>query len=170
MTDICSGCAVLAEQNIQHSSVPIQSFQQYSCSNYRINTSYLAIGPVRKPLQQRKDTDKRDLYWVHGRLNWCDGDWQHVVFSNESRLFLYRNDGRVLLLRQAAEALLDECVLPRVQAGGSGVTKYGVFYNRGKSELHLLDGNLDQYQYIRVLETKILPFTRRAFQTYFVPR
>ena len=112
-----------------------------------------------------KDTDKRDLCWVRGRLNWCDGHWQHVVFSNESRLLLYRNDGRVLVLRQADEALLNECVLPRVQAGGGGVTKYGVFYNRGKSELHLLDGNMDQYQCIRVLETKILPFTRRDFQT-----
>ena len=87
------------------------------------------------------------------------------MFSDESRFVLYRQDGRVRVLRQAHEALLDECVLPRVQAGGGGVTKYGVFYNRGKSELHLLDGNMDQYQCIRVLETKILPFTRRDFQT-----
>ena len=132
--------------------------------NYRLlNAGYLARRPVRKPLLQRRHRQAR-FVWARGHLNWCDGHRQQVAFSDESRFLLYRQDGRVRVLRQAHEALLDECVLPRVQAGGSGVTKYGVFYNRGKSELHLLDGNLDQYQYIRVLETKMLPFARRDFQ------
>jgi len=90
------------------------------------------------------------------------------VFSNESRFVLYRQDSRVRVLRQAQEDLLDACVLPRVQTGGGGVMIWSVFHSRGKFELHVLDGNMDQYQYIRVLETKMLPFARRDFQANFV--
>ena len=98
----------------------------------------------------------------------CDGHWQHIVFSDESRFLLYRQDGRVRVLTQAHEALLDECVLPRVEAGGGGVTIWGAFYSRGKSEIHVLDGNVNQCQYIRVLETKMLPFARKDLQANFV--
>ena len=62
--------------------------------------------------------------------------------------------------------LLDECVLLRVQA--SGVTIWGAFNSRGKSELHVLNGNMDQYQYISVLETKMISFARRDFPAKFV--
>jgi len=58
-------------------------------------------------------------------------------------------------------------VLPRVQAGGDGVTIWGVFQSRGKSQLQILDGNMDRYQYISVLETKMLPFDRRDFPAKF---
>ena len=80
--------------------------------NYRVlNTVYLARRPVGKPLLQKRHRQAR-FVWARGQLNWCDGHWKYVVFSNESRLLLYRNDGRVLVLRLADEALLDECVLP----------------------------------------------------------
>jgi len=85
------------------------------------------------------------------------------VFSDESIFLLYRQDGRVRVRRQSHEALLDECVLPRVQAGGR-VTIWGVFHSRGKSELDVLDRNMDQYQYIRDLETKTFPFAKIDFQ------
>jgi len=59
-------------------------------------------------------------------------------------------------------------VVPRVQAGRGGVTIWGAFHSRRKSELHVLDGNVDQYQYIRVLETKMFPFAMRDVQVNFV--
>ena len=65
--------------------------------------------------------------------------------------------------RKAHDALLDQCVLPRVNAGGGEVTIRGTFHRKGKSELHELDGNLDQYQYICILETKMVPFDKRDF-------
>ena len=54
---------------------------------------------------------------------------------------LYRQDGRVQVIRQAHESLLNECVPHRVEADRGG-----------KSEPLVLDGNRDQYQYIRILE------------------
>ncbi len=41
------------------------------------------------------------------------------------------------------------------------------FHSRGKSEL-VLDVNMDQYQCIRVLENKMLPFSRRDIQANVV--
>ena len=63
---------------------------------------------------------------------------------------------------------ISETPLPRLKAGGGGVTIWGAFHNRGKSKLHILDGNIDQYQYIRVLETKILTFVKLGFQANVV--
>ena len=136
--------------------------------NHRLlNAGYLARRPVRKPLLQLRHRRAR-LAWARGHLNWQVAHWEHVVFSDEARFLLYRCDGRVRVRRQAHEALLDECVLPRVQAGGGGVTVRGCFHSTSKCELHILDGNMDQIQYIRVLETNMLPFARGHFQANFV--
>ena len=90
-----------------------------------LNAGYLAIPPV------RKKTPQELFVWVRGHLNSGDGHWQHLVFSDESRFLLYRQDGLVRVHRQADEALLDECVLPRIQTGGGGVTIWGAFHSRG---------------------------------------
>ena len=76
---------------------------------------------MRKPLLQKRHRQAR-VVWARGQLNWFDGHWQHVVFSDESRFLPYRQDGRVRMLRQAHKALLDGSVLPRIQAGVDGVT------------------------------------------------
>ena len=91
-----------------------------------------------------------------------------MMVTGESIVLLYRQDCRLRVHSQAHEALLDECVLSREQTGGGGVTTWGAFHRRGKSKLHELDENMDQYQYIRVLETKMLSFARRDFQAHFV--
>jgi len=118
-----------------------------------LNAGYLARRPLRKPLLQKRRRQAR-FVWARGHWNWCDGDWQRVLFSDEFIFLLYRQDSSVRVLRQAHETLIDECVLPRVQASCGWVTIWGVLHTRGKSELHVLDGNIDQYQYIRVMEAR----------------
>ena len=81
--------------------------------------------------------------WARGHLSLCHGNWQHVVFSDESRILLYRQDCRVQVRRQVHEVLPDECALPRVQAGVGGVIICGAFHSGGKSELYVLHGNMD---------------------------
>ncbi|CAJ1071497.1 hypothetical protein CRYPA_288 [Xyrichtys novacula] len=135
---------------------------------YRLlNVGYFARRPVWKPLLQRRHRQAR-LGWAHDHLNWQDGHWRHVVFSDESRFLLYRHDGRVRVRRQAHESLAEGCVLPRVQAGGGGVTVWGAFHSTAKCDLHVLDGNMNQHRYCRILETKMLPFARQHFGANFV--
>jgi len=65
--------------------------------------------------------------------------------------------------RQQHEASNEVCIIPRVQAGGGGVTIWGAFHHSRKCDLHLGDGNLDQYQYLQILEETLLPFARLTF-------
>ena len=90
--------------------------------------------------------------WARGHLNWCDGPWQHFVFSDESRFVLYRQDGRVRVLRQAHEALLDECIQPRAQAGGGGVTIWGVCHSRGKYLIRNISLSVNTFETDNVLK------------------
>ncbi len=46
--------------------------------------------------------------------------------------------------------------MPRVKAGGGGVTVWGAFHADAKCDLEVLDGNLDQHKYITILEDKLL--------------
>ena len=57
---------------------------------------------------------------------------------------------------------------PRVQAGVGGVNIWGAFHHGGKGDLHIADGNLDQYQYLQILEEQLLPFARLTFVHKFV--
>jgi len=84
--------------------------------------------------------------WARNHLRWRPGQWQHVIFSDESRSLLYRIDGRIRVRRQQYEAYNEDSVVPRFQAGGGGVTIWGAFRHGWKCDLHIVDGNLDQYQ------------------------
>ena len=49
-------------------------------------------------------------------------------------------------------------ILPRVHAGEGGVMVWGAFYGSKKFDLVVLDGNLNQRKYRRILEGTLLPF------------
>jgi hypothetical protein len=70
--------------------------------NYRhLNAGYLARRPVRKPLLQRRHLQER-FVWGRGHLNWIDCHWPHVVFCDECRFLLFRQDGRVRVCRRGS--------------------------------------------------------------------
>ncbi|GFY36853.1 transposable element Tc1 transposase [Trichonephila clavipes] len=52
------------------------------------------------------------LQWTHEHGAW-QVDWQQVVFSDESRFSLWGHDGRIHVIRSAAERCLPECVIER---------------------------------------------------------
>ena len=45
---------------------------------------------------------------------------------------------------------------------------YGFFPPCWKCDLHIVDGKLDQYQYLQILEERLLPFARLTFGHNFV--
>ena len=106
---------------------------------------------------------QRRLEWARGHRNLLLGHWRHVVFSDESRFLLYRNDGRIRVRRQVHEAYSDDCIVPRVQAGGGGLTVWAAFHSGGKTALVVLDGNLNQHKYRTILEETLIPFARQSF-------
>ena len=49
-------------------------------------------------------------------------DWPSVViFTDESRFILFRNDGRTYVRRRVGEVFLPECIAQTVKFGGGGV-------------------------------------------------
>ena len=81
-----------------------------------IRAGYFPRRPTKK-LFCYKDIDRR--VWI-GLKTIFAGD--QVIGSRSSRFLLYRVDGRIRICRQQHEAYNEDCIVPRVQAGGSGVT------------------------------------------------
>ena len=132
-----------------------------------VRTGYRARRPLRKPLLSQRHRQRR-LAWARDHHRLGPQHWSHVVFSDEARFEVYRQDGRIRVRRRVEELYHEACILPRVQAGGGGITVWGAFHAGEKSDLVILDGNLDQYQYIHILDQTMLPFARGAFQDNFV--
>ena len=132
-----------------------------------LRAGYHARRPLRKPRLSRRHRERR-LQWARNHLNLQREHWNHVIFSDEARFEVYRHDGRIRVRRRVEELYHEQCILPRVQAGGGGITVWGAFHAGGKSDLIVLDGNLDQQQFIRILENTMLPFATAAFGANFV--
>ena len=47
------------------------------------------------------------------RLQWARAEWRNLVFSDESRINMSYNDGRIRLRRYAGERNLRACILQR---------------------------------------------------------
>jgi len=142
MTDICSGRAVIVEQNASsqlHAGWILFTNVSTPMVNYwLLNAAYLAL----------------ELVW-----------WSLATRCVQWGIHIFVVSSRWSCSSAQTNSRVDECVLPRIQAGSSGVAIWGAFHSRRKSEIHVRDGNIDQYQYIRVLKTKMLPFARRDFHT-----
>ena len=51
----------------------------------------------------------RPRHWAQKHINRPLGQWQHVVFCDESRFMLFRIDNRIRVRRQVVEAMNEEC-------------------------------------------------------------
>ena len=94
-------------------------------------------------------------------------EWLFVVFSVESRVCLYANDGRTYVRRRPGEPLLPECISPqhrphpRLQIVGT------ISYNSW-SHFVFLQGKLDCARYIaQVVNPVLLPFIRQEGHVIF---
>ena len=132
-----------------------------------VSAGYYARRPLSKPLLQQRHRRQR-LQWAREHHAWRAQHWTHVVFSDEARFEVYRRDGRVRVRRRHQERYNEACILPKVQAGGGGITIWGAFHAGGKSDLVVIDGNLNQVKYQRILEDTMLPFARGVFRNNFV--
>ena len=78
----------------------------------------------KKPLVSEVNRKKR-LFWCHDKKNWQD-EWNFIVFSDESRFELFRNDANQWVWRRTYEAYSKECLIPTVQKS-EGVMVWGAF-------------------------------------------
>ena len=93
------------------------------------------------------------LKWANQHRDWR-ADWQHVVFSDESRFNLWYHDDRIHVRRYAGERHLPECIIERPELWSGAPIAY-----HGRSQLLRIVGNLNSNRYIiEVLQPQALPF------------
>ena len=83
------------------------------------------------------------------------------MFSDESRFCLRFIDGRVRVWRRRGERFADSCVSAVTPFGGGSVMVWGGMSSAGKTNLPIIDGNLNAQRYRdEILQPIALPYLR----------
>ena len=84
---------------------------------------------------------------ARAHVRWQAGQWNQVLFSDESRFTLERSDGRARVYRRSRERYTDACVkqIDRFR-GGSVMVCVGINNNR-KTNLVIINRNLKAQRY-----------------------
>ena len=78
-------------------------------------------------------------HWAQKHINRPLGQWQHVIFCDESRFMLFWIDNRIRVRRLAVEAMHEDCTNGNVAHGGGSVHAWGGISHMGKTSLCVRD-------------------------------
>lgn len=107
------------------------------------------------------------LDWANAHVRWNRARWRQIVFSDESRFNLCHADGRLRVWRRAGERFSDATTVPRVAHGGGGVMVWAGICHGDRTQLLIIDGNLNAVRYRdEILRPIVLPFIRRHNATF----
>ena len=114
---------------------------------------------LRTPLTNGHRRVRRD--WCRRHVRWNLRQWSTVYFSDESRFNVKFNDGRIRVYRRKGERYCDVNVMPYNRYGGGSIMVWaGVTLHR-RTQLYILNGNLNAARYINeILRPIALPFLR----------
>ena len=119
----------------------------------------LKVFRAKKKSLLTKASRKKRVSWAKDHLSF---DWDHVVFSDESR-FNSINDRLVLVRRRKGEEYKPECLAPQVKHGGGGVMVWGCFSANGIGKLHKVKETVDSEHYIKILKFCAVPSMKHLF-------
>ena len=109
--------------------------------------------------------DHLRLAWCRHRRRWNRIQWGNILFSDESRFCLKRNDGRIKVWRRRGERNARSCTIPKTAFYGGSVMVWGGITSHGKTQLVIVDGNLNSRRYIdEILRPVVVPFMRNMGQ------
>jgi hypothetical protein len=104
------------------------------------------------------------MQWLrrHDPRIWRRQRWQAVLFTDESRLNLFRADGRRRVYRRRNERYADCCVIEGHRFGGGSVMVWcGIAYGR-RTQLHIIRGNLNAIRYRdEIISPDLVPFLQQ---------
>ncbi len=69
--------------------------------------------------------------------------WNHVLWSDETKINLFGLDGVKRVWRQPGEEYKDKCVLPTVEHGGGRVMVWGCMSAASTVELQFIEGTMN---------------------------
>ncbi len=88
--------------------------------------------------------------------------WNHVLWSDETKIHLFGSDGVKRVWRQPGEEYKDKCVLPTVKHGGGSVMVWGCMSAAGTGELQFIEGTMNANMYCDILKQSMI--RRAVFQ------
>ncbi|GFS58208.1 transposable element Tc1 transposase [Trichonephila clavipes] len=146
-------------------SVTSRTVEQYmeSVTHHSVYTR-----TIRRCLQQSGLSARRQLLGLpltqnHRRLHrqWCDerriwaAEWNEVVFTDESRICLQHQDGRIRVWRHRGERMLNSCVMHRHTGRAPGIMVWGGIRYYSRTPL------------VRIADNA-RPYVARIIQRFFV--
>ncbi len=78
--------------------------------------------------------------------------WNHVLWSDETKINLFGSDGVKRVWRQPGEEYKDKCVSPTVKHGGGSVMVWGCMSAAGTGELQFIEGTMNANMYCDILK------------------
>ncbi len=87
--------------------------------------------------------------------------WNHVMWSDETKINLFGSDGIKRVWRQPGEEYKDKCVLPTIKHGGGSVMVWGCMSAAGTRELQFIEGTMNANTYYDILKQSMIPSLRR---------
>ncbi len=87
--------------------------------------------------------------------------WNHVLWSDETKINLFGSDGVKRVWRQPGEEYKDKCVLPTVKRGDGDVMVWGCISAAVTGELQFIEGTMNANMYCDILKQSRIPSLRR---------
>ena len=98
------------------------------------------------------------LHWAQRHFLWGRQQWARVLFSDESRFNLSHHEGRIRFFRRRGERFADDCLIERDRFGGWIVMVWGGIMGRRKTNLIVVQGNLNAQGFINQILKLFLSF------------
>lgn len=116
----------------------------------------------KKKIRIRVANRVKRVRWCREKRNWTvQGNWKHVIFSDESQIVI-GDDNRIYVWRKSDEAWLPECISPGVNRRLSVMIWGSITYN-GVGTLSRVNGTINSDKYIEILENNLWPVIARHF-------
>lgn len=154
------------QKNRQSTSTEIRNQLLVPVSTSTVRRRLIAVGlrarrPKKKPLLTSKMRKAR-LAWAKEHESKDLEFWKSVIFSDESRFNVGRNDAVQYVRRRSGEAYKQRCLVPTVKHP-QAIMVWGCFSWYGVGRLHLVEQTMNAKQYIKVLEDRLIGTIRDHF-------
>jgi transposase len=99
---------------------------------------------TKKNMQERLKMAKA---WILKLLSF----WDHVIFSDETKINMVSSDGRTPVWRRPGEVLNANTCVFTVKHGGGSIMAWGCMSSKGVGRLALIEGKMNAVHYTRIL-------------------